>query len=104
MKKYLVVFVSVPHSSADKIIINLLKNKLVACVNKIKDIKSFYWWENKICKDEETLLIIKTKKKLFSKIIKEIKKLHPYQVPEIISFEIYQGNKEYLEWIENTTL
>lgn len=104
MKKYLVIFVTVPNKYADKIINHLLCNKIVACVNKVDNIKSFYWWENKICKDKESLLIMKTKKKLFKKALEAIKKLHPYKVPEIISFEIFQGSKEYLNWIEDTTL
>ncbi|MCX7911048.1 MAG: divalent-cation tolerance protein CutA [Endomicrobia bacterium] len=104
MRKYVIIFVTSPVKSVDKIINFLLEKKIVACINKIENVKSFYWWGNKICKDKEVLLIIKTKKKLLDRIIKEIKKIHPYEVPEIISFEIYKGNKEYLEWINNTTI
>ncbi|MCS7231434.1 MAG: divalent-cation tolerance protein CutA [Elusimicrobiota bacterium] len=104
MRKYVIIFVTSPVKSVDKIINFLLEKKIVACINKIENVKSFYWWRNKICKDKEVLLIIKTKKKLLDRIIKEIKKIHPYEVPEIISFEIYKGNKEYLEWINNTTI
>jgi len=102
--KFVVVLVTVPYDKSKKIINLLLTKKLAACVNKIKTIESFYWWENKICNDKETLLVIKTKKILFEKIVKEIKKVHPYKVPEIISIEINNGNKEYLDWIKEVTI
>jgi periplasmic divalent cation tolerance protein len=102
--KFVVVLVTVPYDKSKKIINLLLTKKLAACVNKIKTIESFYWWGNKICNDKETLLVIKTKKILFEKIVKEIKKVHPYKVPEIISIEINNGNKEYLDWIKEVTI
>ncbi|MEN3014248.1 MAG: divalent-cation tolerance protein CutA [Endomicrobiia bacterium] len=103
MKNFVMVITSVPAKSVDKIINYILKNKLVACVNRVRNVNSFYWWENKICKDKEDLLLIKTKKTLVNKIIEEIKKIHPYKIPEIISFEIYKANKEYLKWIKEIT-
>lgn len=100
---YIIIFITVPQKNADKIIKHLLAKKLVACVNKISLVESTYWWEGKICNDKESLLIIKTKKSLFKKIIIETKKVHPYTVPEIISLPITDGNKDYLKWICQTT-
>ena len=48
----------------------------------------FYQWKNEICCDNETLLIIKTKKELFSKVQSKILELHSYDVPEIIEIDI----------------
>jgi len=102
--KYIIVFVTAPNNKVKKIIDQLLTKKLVACINVIKNVSSYYWWENKICTDKESLLIIKTKKVLFKKLLNEIKKVHPYKVPEIISIEIKEGNKEYLNWINSVTI
>jgi periplasmic divalent cation tolerance protein len=102
--KYIIVFVTAPKRETKKIINILLTKKLVACVNEIKNIDSYYWWENKICVDKESLLIIKTKKMLFKKLLQEIKKVHPYKVPEVISVDIKNGNKEYFDWINSVTL
>ena len=102
--KYVVVFITVPQNKSKKIIKFLLTKKLVACVNEIKNINSYYWWEKKICNDKESLLVIKTKHCLFKQLIKEIKKVHPYKVPEIISIEINDANKEYLNWINSVTI
>ncbi|MCS7228242.1 MAG: divalent-cation tolerance protein CutA, partial [Endomicrobia bacterium] len=90
--------------ASKKIILTLLNKKLVACVNKIENVESFYWWEQKISIDKEVLLVMKTRKDKIDKIITEIKKIHPYQVPEIITIPIIKGNKEYLNWIKNTIL
>ena len=99
-KKYISIFVTVPNIKvANKITKFLVENKLVACVNIISKIKSVYWWENKICKSNEQLLIMKSIKSNFSKIVEEIKKLHPYEVPEIVCVDI-TANKDYLNWIK----
>ena len=99
-KKYISIFVTVPNIKvANKITKFLVENKLVACVNIIPKIKSVYWWKNKICESNEQLLIMKSTKNNFSKIVKEIKKLHPYEVPEIVCVDI-TANKDYLNWIE----
>jgi periplasmic divalent cation tolerance protein len=79
-----------------------MKNKLAACVNIIDNIKSIFWWQGKIDKAKEVLLIIKTKKKLIDKLIKKVKSLHSYAVPEIIALPIIAGNKKYLEWIDES--
>ena len=102
--KYIIVFVTAPNNKVKKIIDQLLTKKLVACINVIKNVSSYYWWENKICTDKESLLIIKTKKVLFKKLLNEIKKVHPYKVPEIISIKMSEGNKEYLNWIDSVTI
>ena len=62
--------------------------------------KSFYKWNGKIQKDREKLLFIKTKNSLYKKIEQEIKKLHDYEIPEIIKIDISDGLPSYLSWID----
>ena len=45
----------------------------------------------------------KTTKKLQTKIISEVKKIHSYNVPCIVFSKISSGNKEFLKWISNST-
>ena len=82
----------------------LVKEKLAACVNIVPKIKSIYTWQNKIEKEEEVLMLIKTKQSLFNQVKEKITLLHPYEVPEIISIDIKDGNKNYIDWIKNNTL
>jgi periplasmic divalent cation tolerance protein len=98
-----VVLCTAPKEKADEIAGKLLEEKLVACVNLIEGIKSKYWWDGKIQTDEETLLIIKTKKELIDPLTTRIKELHPYDVPEIIALKIKGGSTEYLNWINSVT-
>ena len=51
---------------------------------------------------KETLLVIKSKKKLLNKLIKVVKSRHPYSVPEIVALPIISGNKDYLNWIDES--
>lgn len=99
-----IIFVTAPKKSVDVIIDKVLSLKLVACVNVINNISSTYFWQGKRCRDKESLLIMKTKLSLFKKIVKEIKKVHPYNVAEIICLPILDGNKEYFDWINEVTL
>jgi len=81
----------------------LVEEQLVACVNVVPRIRSIYRWKGEICDDEEQLLIMKTQSDLFPALQNRIRKLHSYEVPEIISFPIAEGLPEYLNWvIENT--
>lgn len=101
---YSILFIACPNlKSAKRISQHLLKEKLVACVNILPVIKSEYWWKGKIESHSEVLMIVKTKTDLYQHVEKEVKKLHPYTVPEIISFEIDRGNKDYLNWISEAT-
>ncbi len=81
----------------------LVSKKLIACCNIIPSITSVYEWNNELCCDEECLMIIKTKTSLFGQVKEEIKKFHKYEVPEIICLPIINGNKDYLDWIEQQT-
>ncbi|MBU1121987.1 MAG: divalent-cation tolerance protein CutA [Candidatus Omnitrophica bacterium] len=95
----IVVFVTIPTKDSEKLIEKLLNERVCACVNIINNVKSYFWWQGKIDQAQESLLMIKTTDKAFSSLKKLIKSNHPYQVPEIIAFNIDQGNKDYLDWI-----
>ncbi len=105
MKQISVVFITIDkEKSADKIINVLLKERLAACVNRVKNVNSSYWWKGKIERAIENLLIIKTKKSMVNRLINRVKTLHPYTVPEIIAFDINEGNKDYIKWVMEETL
>lgn len=79
---------------------SLVKEKLAGCVQVVGPAKSFYLWKGELIKDSEFLLLIKTKQILYKKVEEAIKKMHTYEVPEILSFEVKDGGKNYLEWME----
>ena len=77
----------------------LVENKLAACVNIIPNVKSIYRWKGKINKDSEYLLIIKTVKRVEKEVFENIRKLHSYDTPEMISIPVTGGEKNYLNWL-----
>lgn len=103
--KYIMIYCTTSNKdSALKIANELVNKKLVACCNIIPEITSVYNWQNKVNTDAEVLMIMKTKSTLFKLVEQEIKKLHDYEVPEIISTEITDGSEDYLNWIDEQTI
>ncbi len=80
----------------------VVKKQLAACVNFTK-IHSIYTWQGKLEKTQEFLALFKTTNKTKASLKKEIQKLHPYHVPEIIEFKVNSINKSYLEWLIGST-
>jgi periplasmic divalent cation tolerance protein len=104
MTDYIVVFVTAgSEKEAEKIAQALLKEKLAACINIVPGLKSMFRWKGQISTEEEVLLLIKTKDKLFEKLKKRIIELHSYEVPEIIALGILAGSEKYLEWLKKET-
>lgn len=104
--KHIVVLITVPSKEiAEKIAKALLDQNLAACVNIVAPTRSLYTWENKICDDEELLLIVKSRAELFeNQLVPAVLAAHPYEVPEIIALPILMGSKSYLDWIDGSTI
>jgi periplasmic divalent cation tolerance protein len=88
--------------SAKKIASVLLKQRLAACVSMKEGWVSSYRWLGKIEAARETLMLIKTERKNFSKIDKAIRAIHPYSVPEILALPVTKGSSKYLSWMRNS--
>ena len=100
-QNYIVVFITAKdNEEAQKIAKSLLKRRQVACVNIVPEVNSHFWWQDKLGSTQESLLVIKTKDTLLPDIIKSVRKIHSYDVPEIIALPIVGGNQDYLEWID----
>lgn len=99
---YVVVFITASNNEeAGRIGKRLLEERLAACANTIGGVASRFWWQGKLDEARETALIIKTKASLLPDVIASVKKLHSYEVPEIIAVPIVGGSREYLEWIDS---
>ncbi|HEX4263010.1 MAG TPA: divalent-cation tolerance protein CutA [Verrucomicrobiae bacterium] len=76
-----------------------LEARLIACANLVPRIESHYWWQGKIERGNEVLLILKTMTRHLPKLEKLIVAKHPYDTPEFLVIPLAGGNGRYLDWI-----
>jgi periplasmic divalent cation tolerance protein len=98
--KIIVFITAESYDESQKISDLLLGMRKVACVNIIPKVDSSFWWEGKIDTAQESLLIVKSKASELDNIIKLVKQVHSYKVPEIIAMPVIGGSEDYLKWID----
>jgi periplasmic divalent cation tolerance protein len=81
----------------------LVEVNLAACVNRLPGVKSWYRWEGRLEQEEEVLLLIKTVRSRYAALETTIRKLHPYDVPEVLAVPIAAGSEVYLRWVSDST-
>jgi len=85
---------------ARRIASKIVRKHLAACVTIVLGpVQSVYRWKGKVQTAREQLLLIKTVEKQLSALEAEIKRLHSYEVPEIIAFAVGWGSSDYLSWL-----
>jgi periplasmic divalent cation tolerance protein len=101
----LLVITHVPDREiAVKIARELVEKNLAACVNVLDACDSVYRWHDKLEQAREWPLLIKTRAARYSEVETTIRRLHPYELPEIIAVGIERGLPEYLNWLHAETL
>jgi periplasmic divalent cation tolerance protein len=88
--------------SGEQIADALVESREAACVNIISGVRSIYRWEGKLCRDAEFLLVIKSVAEKFEAVRETIRRMHTYQVPEVIAVPITAGDAEYLSWLRKS--
>jgi periplasmic divalent cation tolerance protein len=88
---------------ARKIARAVVEKRVAACANMLSSpVQSVYRWKGRVESAKEFLLIIKTTQARFPKLKAEVKRLHTYEVPEIIALPIAAGAADYLAWISES--
>ncbi len=102
MDSHIVVLITTSsQAEADTLSRGLVEAKLAFCVNSVPGVKSTYYWENKLCVDDEFLLIVKTRADRFEELEQWVLEHHSYDVPEVIALPIEKGSKPYLKGIDD---
>ena len=100
----IVVYVTAPNEDeAAAIAKTLVGERLAACVNIVRPIRSVYMWQGKIEDDTEVLMIMKTRASLFDRLCRKVRELHSYSVPEVIALPVVSGSDDYLAWLRHVT-
>ncbi len=77
----------------------LVGERLCACANVIGGVTSFFWWEGRVDRADERLLLLKTTRALVERLQQRVVELHPYAVPEFLVLDIDRGLPAYLDWL-----
>ena len=78
----------------------LVELRLAACVNVLQGpVESIYRWKGRVKSAKESLLVIKTSRRRYGALQAEVRRLHSYEVPEIVALPIEAGSREYLDWV-----
>lgn len=94
------VVTTAPDSAvAEELAGRVVEERLAACANVVPGVTSLYWWEGKVQRDGEVLVVFKTVSERFDALRDRIAELHPYDVPEILAVPVPGGSHEYLEWV-----
>ncbi len=89
--------------TARRISDTLIANRRIACANIFPEIESWYRWKGQTENESEVPLVVKTRKEYFAAIVKDVRKLHPYETPSIIGVPVKRVNDDYLEWVYSET-
>ena len=81
----------------------IVERRLAACVNILPGMISHYWWEGKIERAEEVVMIIKTRAALAEPVRAAVKELHTYTTPAVMVLPVESLDPAYHQWIVTET-
>ncbi|XP_066112467.1 protein CutA homolog isoform X3 [Saccopteryx bilineata] len=100
---YSVVFVNCPNEQiARDIARSVLDKKLAGSVNILPKASSLFFWNGEIEEATEILLLIKTKTSKVHVLSSYVRLVHPFEIPELFSLPMDQGDVHYLKWLEDS--
>lgn len=82
----------------------LVEERLAACGNIVRDVRSIYRWQGEVHDEMEVLLLLKTTTVRVAALTNRITELHPYEVPEVLALPVSAGLGSYLSWVEGAVV
>lgn len=98
--KIVVLSACASEEEALKIARALVDARLAACANIVPGARSIYRWKGVTEDVREWLLVIKSRRDLFEALGAELRRLHSYELPELVAVPIIDGSAEYLGWLD----
>jgi len=93
------VVMSCTPSEADPLLEALLCERLVGCGNIVPSVRSRYWWEGRLCADEEALVLMETEEERVPALLAQIQALHSYDVPKVLVLDVGATLPPYAAWL-----
>jgi periplasmic divalent cation tolerance protein len=101
---FVVVLVTVPDAAVGETIARaLLAERLAACVSRVGPVRSLFRWKGEVDAADEQLLVVKARRSALPRVETLLKKLHPYEVPELLALPVVGGGAAYLDWLAAET-
>lgn len=94
------ILTALPWDSAENLARQVIENKLAACVNVIPGVVSLFFWQGQIQQESESLMLMKTSGEKEPALREFLQAHHPYEVPEILTFNAEKVNLPYLQWLK----
>ena len=99
-----VVLVTAPdRETAERLGADLVEERLAACANLVPGVTSIYRWEGAVERDEEVLMVLKTRTERVGTLVRRVEELHPYDVPEVLALPVDAGHAPYARWVRDAT-
>lgn len=89
---------------AETISSKLLQERLIACAHIMPTGQSRFWWKGKIEISEEVYMLLKTRSGKYQVVERMIKRMHSYEVPCVVAYEIKNGSAAFLNWVRGEAL
>ncbi len=102
MGVYLLYTTAPSEEEAKRMAKELLEKGLIACAN-VSPISSLYRWKGKLTEEREAAMILKTRAERVEEVVRELRRVHPYELPCIVYFPVTGGLPEFLRWVEEST-
>jgi len=101
MTEYIqVVTTTASKEDAERIARALVDQRLAACVQVAGPMTSVYRWQGAVETSQEWHCTAKSRRDLYAEIEKAIRRMHPYQEPEIVAVPLVAGSASYLAWLD----
>ncbi|XP_030635819.1 protein CutA homolog [Chanos chanos] len=79
----------------------IMEKRMAACVNILPRTVTMYFWKGEIQDASEILLLVRTRSSLIQRLMDYVKSVHPYEIPEVLSFPVEDGSLSYMKWMDD---
>lgn len=105
MPEALIVLTTFPDiDTARQVATKLVEEQVAACVNLLGPAESIYRWQGSIETAREIPAFLKTTRTGFAKLEEALRRLHPYEVPELLAIPVEGGSRAYLDWLAENVI
>ncbi|HUL02721.1 MAG TPA: divalent-cation tolerance protein CutA [Gemmatimonadales bacterium] len=84
---------------ARKLVRALVDQRVIACGTMLPGAQSIYRWEGSVKEESEVVVLLKTDASKWDALAAAVRRLHPYQVPELLALPVHRGLDRYLAWV-----